>query len=127
MGDDLNLQEYANAIEGTIVALDVGELRPVTDREAISGLELLLDKYYFKDTSPGISNARMKQLFSTLVQTVETSLEGLEDEFIAKVISTIHFVAKRRSDGKRSYVEFIQQYVGVRLGPGTRIMNIPKH
>ncbi|MDD1613155.1 MAG: hypothetical protein LUP98_00670 [Methylococcaceae bacterium] len=50
MNDSDQLIDYSNAIEGALCAYDVENNKSLKDVDAIKILEMLIDKYYFKDS-----------------------------------------------------------------------------
>lgn len=55
--------------------------------------------------------------------SIEEALADLSKETLNKIISVIHFVAKRRTVGGREYFDFIRKFVGIRIAPGVRVMS----
>ncbi|MCP5054457.1 MAG: hypothetical protein GY940_45235 [bacterium] len=125
MDDDFQLQDYGNAIESTILAYNSRQLGTLNDNDAIRTLELLLDKYYFKENDLKFENSRLENIFAVVENTINDDLGELDHQLLSKLIATIHFVAKRRSKGNREYLDFILRYVGVRTGKGSRLMFLP--
>lgn len=44
-----------------------------------------------------------------------------EHSELSKILGAIWFVAKRRTTGKREYLQIIRQYVGIRLDENTHL------
>jgi len=124
MEASFQLQEYSDAIEGGLCAFDNKMGNKIKDDVAIKILELLLDKYYFKDANIQISDQLLEQGFNQVKEAIETDLRNIPEEELIKVLATIRFVAKRRAKGGRDYFSIIHQYVGELAGKGIRI--IPK-
>lgn len=52
-------------------------------------------------------------------------LKDESPEEISKILAAIYFVARRRSQGGRQYLNLIRQYVVVRVGSGMRMLHMP--
>jgi hypothetical protein len=122
MDDDMELQSYGNAIESAFCAFDHQEERQLTDPTILKILELLLDKYYLKETIPAIEDKYVEKGFSLVTSIIKEDLAEVSEEIITKLIGSIYFVAKRRSKGNREYLDFIHQYVGIRVAKGRSII-----
>jgi hypothetical protein len=122
MDANIELQEYSNAIEAAICAFDQDTEQRMNDTIPIRVIELLLDKYHFRDESVIFDNDLLERAFHYVNKIIETDLSKLPTDKLTKVLAVIHFVAKRRSRGGREYLEIIKQYVGIRVAPGVRIM-----
>ncbi len=120
MADDFTLQNRANSIEAAICkfALDYG--RHVTDATALRVLELLMDHYGFLDAEIVFRDKLEQAGFEVVDQAIEEDLEGLSYEEVAALLATIYRSARRRTCGGREYLDFIDRYVGYRVGPGIR-------
>jgi hypothetical protein len=122
MDDDIDLQSYANAIESTFCAFDQSENRQLSDRTALRILELLLDKYHFKQNYDNSEDNLVNKGFTIVLSTIKEDLADLPEDTIIKIIGTIYFVAKRRSKGNREYLDFIHRYVGIKIASGVRAL-----
>ncbi len=58
--------------------------------------------------------------FSFINSVIENDLKNISKEDTAKIIGTVYRSIKRHNSGKREYLDFIQQHVGLRVGPGIR-------
>ena len=83
---------------------------------------MLLDKYFFGDSAFNFESQLEKEAFALIDQAVRDDLKELSNQDVSRVMGTIYRSVRRRTTGNREYVEFIRQYVGVRIGPGTRVM-----
>lgn len=124
MDDDIELQSYANAIESAFCAFDHQEKRQLTDPTILKILELLLDKYYLKETIPFIEDKLVEKGFYLVVSIIREDLAEVSEKVITRLIGSIYFVAKRRSKGNREYLDFIHLYVGIRVGKGLRSVKL---
>ncbi len=124
MADDLQLQDYANSIEASLCVFDHLEKRKISDRTILGILELLLDKYHFKETVFMTEDRLVGKGFAFVESVIAEDLEGVPQETIAKLLGDIYFVAKRRSQGGREHIDFLHHYAGVRVAKGMRIKEI---
>jgi hypothetical protein len=122
MESDFQLQSYANAIEGTLSLWDLNHERSFRDVSALRLIEMLLDTYHYHDSDISCTDSLLREGFDMVVQAISDDLAGISPETVAKILGVIHFVARRRSQGGREYLDFIQQYVGLRVGTGMRLL-----
>lgn len=125
MDSDMEMQSYAHTIEATLCMWDLHHECRLTDPSAMSVMEMLLDKYYFGDSTVWRGEALLRQGFKLVVQAIEQDLYDVPDDTIARILAVIYFTARRRTEGQREYLEFIHRYVGWRAGPGTRVLALP--
>ena len=125
MDDDLELQSYANIIESTFCTLDFSVERILTDHTPLRILELLLDKYYFKEDILPISDEWVGKGFALVTSAIQEELADVSDDVLTKIIGSIYFVARRRSKGHREYLDFIHQFVGIKIAEGLSARIIP--
>ena len=90
----------------------------------MNGYELLIDKYYFGDVDFNFDNTTIEKGFKYVDEIIEIDLADIEKEIIVKLLGVIRFVAVRRTQGGREYMDIIQRYVGARVGLGARIMKV---
>jgi len=118
MNNSMDLQAWSNAIEGAIGAFDRDTGRTVNDDVPIRIMELLLDNYYFKEEVLAFDNELIEKGFYQVNQAIQDELEEAAAEDIIKVLGVLYFVAKRRTQGGREYLKIVNDFVGVRIGPG---------
>lgn len=122
MERDMDLQTYGNAIEGALCAYDMENDSTLSDNDAIRILELLIDKYHFKDQKTNDEREIVKNGVAFVDNAIDIDLKKVGDEEITKVLGVIRFVAKRRTKIGREYMSVIRQYVGMRVGSGMRVL-----
>ena len=122
MESDPELQEHSNAIEGALCAFDNETGNQIKDKDAIKILELLLDRYYFKEEITGISDPIIERGFNLVKDVIETDLENVSEVELTKALGVIRFVARRRARGGRDYLTIIHTYVGDRVAKGIRVL-----
>jgi hypothetical protein len=123
MEANFELQECSNTIEGAICAFDQEVEHRINDDVAIRIIELLLDKYHFKDEVMKFDNDLVENGFHRVNKAIENDLSKVSQEKLVKIVGVIHFVAKRRSRGGREYLKVINDYVGERIGTGVRVLH----
>jgi hypothetical protein len=121
MDGNMELESYGNLIEGSLCTYDIENEGTLKDRDAIKIIELLIDKYHFKDLQMDQENQIIVNGVNYVDKEIREDLKDVEKEIIAKVLGVIRFVARRRTKIGREYMSLIHQYVGQRVGSGIRI------
>jgi len=122
MEGNVKLQSYGNSIEGALCAYDIkidGELK---DSDAIKIIELLIDKYHFQDQKMDQENEIIANGVNHVEKAIIEDLKKVGNDEIVKILGVIRFVAKRRTQFGREYMNIIHQYVGQRMGSGIRVL-----
>lgn len=121
---DINFdhQEYTNIIESALCKIDSDTNQSLRDVFFMKLLELLLDKYFFNDPPVAFADPIEQQAFETVDGIIRKEMKKIKQEMISKYLGTIYRSVRRRNTGRRDYIEFIRQYVGVRVAPGVRMM-----
>lgn len=87
--------------------------------------ERLLDRYAFGDQELSFANTLEKEGCTFIDRIINEDLSEVAPDIIAKVLGTVYRSIKRHGqdnyDG-RKYIEFILQYVGVRVTTGVRAL-----
>ncbi len=123
MAASMDLQECSNTIEGAFCAFDSEMGYTLQDGVLIKILELLLDKYHFKETITYFEKDKLVEKgFLHTLQAIKEDLPTVPEEKLAKVVGVLYFVAKRRSEGRREYLTTIRELVGERVGTGARVL-----
>lgn len=101
-----DLQDLAELVERTIAQVDMRMDTGLDDDMARCLLERLLDKYHF---GGGIvcSDPLEQEAVDLFFEIIANELEYVADDKLARVLGAIHRSVKRRTDGKRAYVNFI--------------------
>ncbi len=115
------LQGYGNIIESALCAFDRFSEHTLGDEVILRVLALLLDDYHFNDTDIVCEDKTVEEGYKRLVRAIEEDLPDISDEIITKIISTIYFVARRRTEGHREYLDFIHSYIGSRIASGVQV------
>ena len=124
MSDSMELQDISHVVESILCGFDNEDKNGFTDKTALQLLELAFDKYHFKDSELTVSNSKLKIKFEKMLQIIEQDLSDTSKEQLIKVMASIYRSIQRRTNGGREYLAFVQQFVGVRGGPGIRIDKI---
>jgi len=113
MDSDIKLQGYARAIEKTLCLWDRKHGERLNDGSALRVIGMLLDGYSFGDSDVSTTNVLLSEGFEMVMTAIKQDLHDVPTETIAKILGVIHFVAKRRSTGRREYFDVIHRYVGL--------------
>jgi len=122
IANDLNLQDNANIIESAICQFDVELNLTINDNIVSRLIELLLDRYYFNDKEIKFNTKLEENGFNLINRAIEKEVNISSPEELTNIIGTIYRSIKRHTIGNREYIEFIHQYVGVRIGKGIRVI-----
>ena len=121
MDGNMELESYGNSIEGSLCTYDIDIGGNLKDNDAIRIIELLIDKYHFKDLQMDQENQKIVNGVNYVDKSIKEDLKDVEREVIVKVLGVIRFVARRRTNIGREYLSVIHQYVGQRVGSGIRL------
>ncbi|MBI4648684.1 MAG: hypothetical protein HY738_19390 [Bacteroidia bacterium] len=111
MANDDSLLSPANLIESSICEFDDIENRNIRDDIIIKILELLMDKYYFKDKDIIFKGGLEEKGFTLIDKNITDELKNLSGEEISKFIMTIYRSVRRRTNGRREFLDFIHDYI----------------
>jgi hypothetical protein len=125
MSDSSKLQDIANVIESSLCKFATEDENEFTDKQALQLLESLFDKFHFGDTEIRIEDYSSKTRFEKMCQIIQSDLSDASQEELIKVLAAVYRSIQRRTRGGKEYLSFIQQYVGVRVGPGMRALPNP--
>ena len=104
------LEDRANVIESALCDFDHEQEKRLDDRRALGIIELLLDKYHFRDQSVTSSDSIIKQGFIDVDQAIQGDLSAQPPEEIVKLLGSIHRSIARHDEGRRAYLEFIGRF-----------------
>lgn len=125
MHDSVELTGYSNVIESAFCAYDIENNKTLKDADVIKILELLIDKYHFKDAEINCDNPFVLAGLDFVDAVIREDLAGIDELVLVKVLSILYFVAKRRTKTGREYMNVIHTYVGPRIGSGVRVLSQP--
>jgi len=123
MSDSIELQEISNVVESILCSFDMESNDEFTDKIALNLLELAFDKYYFQDSVKSLNKSPLKAQLEQFIELIENDLPEISKEEILKVMASIYRSIQRRTNGNREYLDFVQQYVGTRVGTRARALS----
>ena len=107
--NDFKLQEISELMERGLCIID--EENDMDDARAARIIELLLDKYYFKDEPVAFKNKFEKYGFSFIDGHIEKNFPDTPQDVIYKVLGSILRSIHRHTNGKREYLNFVHQFL----------------
>jgi hypothetical protein len=110
MNTDSSLQAIAYSIESILCLWDKEFDSTLNDKSALSVLEKLLDRHYFKKTVT-ITEEPIRTGYEMVSDVIENDLSDVPEEILAKILGVIYFVARRRAKGGRDYFDLIHTYM----------------
>ncbi|MFI3119620.1 MAG: hypothetical protein QX203_06545 [Methylococcaceae bacterium] len=110
--ESAELTGYSNAVEGAFCAYDMENNKTLNDADAIKILELLIDKYHFKDTQINCDNPFLLAGFDFVDAVISKDVIGVDELVLVKVLSILHAVVKRLSKTGKEYMNIIHTYAG---------------
>jgi hypothetical protein len=114
-------EDISEVIESTLATFDYEMGDQMSDHDAIQIIELLLDVYYFREDFTTLENPLINEGCGRVLNAIQENLTHVDHGELSKILGAIWFVAKRRTTGKREYLQIIRQYVGVRLDDNTHL------
>lgn len=100
-------------IENDLCGFD--EENDIDDETAKRILERLLDKYHFQESSIVFANGLEEAGFVLVNGHIEKKFREIPGEVITKVLGAILRSLKRHTNGKREYLDFIHNFIGMPL------------
>jgi len=112
MDGNMELEFFGDVIEGALCSYDIKVGNKLKDNDAIRIIELLIDRYHFKDQQIDTDSQIVTEGVNHVQKAVKKNLQEINNENIVKLFGVIRFVAKRRTKVGREYMDIIQKYVG---------------
>lgn len=125
MNNNFGRQDIANVIESAISSFDYAHGDSIRDELTIKIMEYLLDFYHFKQQGSNSNDELLASGYHYVFNILAQELKHEDHEEITKILGAIYFVAKRRSQGGRQYLNLIREYGGVRVADGVRMIPMP--
>lgn len=116
-----NREKIANTIESALTEFDHEAGNKMQDAEAIQIIERLMDFYHFQ-ISYEMSDTPLHAGYRHALKIINADHRRESHIEITKILGAIYFVARRRTNGRREYLNFIGEYVGTRAGSGMRLL-----
>jgi hypothetical protein len=110
MADSRFLQNQAQVIETAICQFDRDQHGLISDKVVKKIIELLLDKYHFKDEKINFPGKLEENGFGFIDQCINQSLPSLDPEKITKMLGTIYRSLERHALREREYIDFISDF-----------------
>ncbi len=122
MSSNFDLQSIAHDIEGVLCNWDKETDGNLNDMLAIRTFYHFFDIFVFGDKPTTIPAEDIRRGVDLLSERLNYLFDCFSIEQVLMVLGSVHFVAQRRSNGKRAYLDFIGQYVGLSPAPGMRVI-----
>jgi hypothetical protein len=122
MDGNQELEDYSYAIESAICSFDAMKNGSVKDDDAIRTIELLIDRYHFGDQQIDTDNPFVLECFHYVDEVIKKDMPDIDHNVLVKILAVIRFVARRRTNIGREYMEIIHRYVGKRIDTGLRVL-----
>ena len=110
MAESRSLQNQAQVIETAICQFDRAQHGLISDKVVKRIIELLLDKYHFKDEEINFPGKLEESGFGFIDQCINQSLPSLDPEKITKMLGTIYRSLERHALRERDYIDFISGF-----------------
>ncbi|MGZ5050281.1 MAG: hypothetical protein ACXWF8_02720 [Methylobacter sp.] len=111
------LTAYSNTLEGAFCIYDVENKKILKDADVVKILELLMDKYHFKDVEINCDSPFVLAGFNFVDTVIGKDLAGIEEQELVKLLSVLHYVVKKLSKTGKEYMNIIHQYAGPNAEP----------
>ena len=116
MADSLELERIAENIETTLCRVWAADSENVNDRIVARLVEMMIDRYHFKDEKQPIMELAIDSAYQLLSQAVSKELKHVPAEKLVKVLAAVYRSIQRRSKGGSSYLEFVGHFT--QISPG---------
>ena len=104
------LEHCSLIIETAIRLTDELSERELLDRQAISIYEVMMDHFHYK-CSPTIEDPLVRSGWNNLQRYLSEGLPDKSPKELSKLAGTLHYAAKRRSQGGREYLDLLVDYI----------------
>lgn len=104
-----DLQDLGELFEKTMAQVDQKMIGDMDDGLTVSLLERLLDKYHFGEEISS-TGERVGQTVTLFFEIIANELEFVADDKLTMVLGAIRRAVKRRTDGRRAYLDFISRF-----------------
>lgn len=122
MSASIKLEDIGNVIESTLCKMALESRELFQDKDAIKLIELFFNKYHFKDNELQFADTVEQNNFFKIVEVCQQDLASTSQEDLVKVMAAVYRSIQRRTNGHREYLQFAQNYVGIRIAPGARVI-----
>lgn len=111
MERDQTLESKSYVVEAALGAWDLSCDRSLRDESALKVLEMLMDRFHFKDGEIEGSTDELRRGFEIVESRMSGPFSEMPETTTTKIIGCIYHVARRRSRGHREYLDFIHNFV----------------
>jgi hypothetical protein len=128
MESDLQLQSYADSIEGALCLWDCSHEMSLRDSSMLGVVEMLIDKHYYHELGTSLTDdSLLQEGYDIVNRAISEDMADVLPDTLVRILGVIHFVAQRRTRGGREHFDVLQQYVGLRLDTGTHLKILPNN
>jgi hypothetical protein len=113
MADSPELERIADVVELSLCQIWANDHRRVDDRTAARLVELMIDRYHFKDETPRVDTSVLEEGFRFFSQNIGENLAHIRPEQLVKVLAAVYRSIQRRTVGGTSYLQFVSQFTGI--------------
>lgn len=113
MADNPELGSIADVVELSLCQIWANDHRHVDDRTAARLIELMIDRYHFKDETPRTDTPVLEDGFRFFSQNTGKKLSHIDPEQLVKVLAAVYQSIQRRTIGGTSYLQFASQFNGI--------------
>jgi hypothetical protein len=113
MADNPELGSIADVVELSLCQIWANDHRHVDDRTAARLVELMIDRYHFKDETPRTDTPVLEDGFRFFTQNTGKNLSHIHPEQLVMVLAAVYRSIQRRTIGGTSYLQFASQFNGI--------------
>ena len=113
MAVNQDLEDVANVIESTLCRVWANDPHNVNDGTAARLVELMIDRYHFKDGTLQEDSPVLEEGFRLFSQNTDKTFSQLHSEEVVKVLAAVYRSIQRRTVGGTSYLQFVSQFTGI--------------
>lgn len=113
MANNPELGSIADVVELSLCQIWANDHLHVDDGTAARLVELMLDKYHFKDETPRTDTPVLEEGLRFFSQNLDKKLAHIHPEQLVKVLSAVYRSIQRRTVGGTSYLQFVSQFNGI--------------
>jgi len=113
MAKSPELEGIAENIETLLCMVWAADGENVNDRTAARLVEMMIDRYHFKDIEQLIMEPTLASGYQLLFQAVSKELKHVPAEKLVKVLAAVYRAIQRRTNGGSSYLEFVSHFTQI--------------
>ncbi len=116
MAANPDLESIAYVIESALCRVWANDQQNVNDRTVSRLVEMMIDSYHFNDDSPMADSTVLAEGFRMFSDYTGKSFSQIHPEEVVKVLAAVYRSIQRRTMGGASYLQFVNQFIGVNPG-----------